>query len=47
MRALVPLRAVLKDFTSALFIILNTKSLISTVWEDNQGALILATTNPP
>lgn len=47
MRSLIPVKAVLKTITKALSIDIEATSNMSTVWEDNQAALILATTDPP
>jgi hypothetical protein len=47
MRALIPLRAILFDITDALGIQFPRASRVSTIWEDNQAAYILATTKPP
>jgi hypothetical protein len=47
MRALLPLRSILAEVTSILNLPKNRRSVISTVWEDNAAALLLATTDPP
>jgi hypothetical protein len=47
MRVLIPLRYVLEEVANTLDLDYDSSSTMSTVWEDNQAALILATTNPP
>jgi hypothetical protein len=47
LRSLLPLKKILFNLTSALSIEINEHSQISTVWEDNRAAQILATTQPP
>lgn len=47
MRALIPLKGILQSFATTLDLHINCSSTMSTVWEDNQAALILGTTNPP
>ena len=47
MRSLVPLRLKLQEVSTCLALPMDPKSTVSTVWEDNQAALLLATTNPP
>jgi hypothetical protein len=47
MRSLLPLRWILEEVTTTLDLPLNSKSVVSTVWEDNAAALQLATTDPP
>jgi hypothetical protein len=47
MRSLLPIKQILKTLAEALNILMNEHSTISTVWEDNRAAQILATTNPP
>ncbi len=47
MRALLPLRVTHQLLTSCLHIPSTETSKISTVWEDNAAAMILATTDPP
>jgi hypothetical protein len=47
MRALIPLRQLHEQMTEAIGLPTNATSTISTVFEDNRAAEILATTNPP
>jgi hypothetical protein len=47
LRSLLPAKAVLQTVTKALNIEIPTVSTISTVWEDNHAAEVLATTKPP
>jgi hypothetical protein len=47
LRSLLPVKAVLKTVTSALNIMIPEASTLSTVWEDNHAAEVLATTKPP
>jgi hypothetical protein len=48
MRSLIPMRIILGEANSALNLSGNKTSVIrSTIWEDNQAALILATSDPP
>jgi hypothetical protein len=47
LRSLLPLKEVLSNLTDALGISVPELSQISTVWEDNRAAQILAITNPP
>src|SRR6476469_1834524 len=47
MRSLLPARWILAEVTSMLQLPSHKRSIISTVWEDNDAALILATTDPP
>jgi hypothetical protein len=47
MRSFVPLRRVLGDLTTSLGVKVEPDSEISTVFEDNQAALTLATQDPP
>jgi hypothetical protein len=47
MRSLLHVKQILKTLAAALSIEMNEHSNISTVWEDNRAAQILATTNPP
>jgi hypothetical protein len=47
MQALIPLRQLHEQMTTAMGLPTNKASTISTVFEDNQAAEILATTNPP
>jgi hypothetical protein len=47
MRALLPLKAVLQTLSKAMNIKIDESSSISTVWEDNEAALTLSTTDPP
>jgi hypothetical protein len=47
MRSLLPLRWILEEVTTILDLPREKRSVISTVWEDNAAALLLATTNPP
>jgi hypothetical protein len=42
MRQLLPLRALMEEISASLQIERDSESTISTVWEDNNGALILA-----
>lgn len=46
MRALIPVKSILKTISSALDLPIAPDSGISTVWEDNKAALTLATTDP-
>ena len=47
MRSLLPLRWILEEVTAILDLPSEKSSWISTVWEDNDAALLLATTDPP
>ena len=48
MRALLPVRLIFQEITKALDLPHDPLSAVSTVWEDNQAALALATaTDPP
>jgi hypothetical protein len=47
MRTLIPMRLKLKEMSTSLSLPMDPHSTVSTVWEDNQAALILATTDPP
>jgi hypothetical protein len=47
MRTLIPLRRKLAEMCKALNLHVDKKSLLSTVWEDNQAAQSLATADPP
>jgi hypothetical protein len=47
MRALVPMRRKLFEMCAHLHLAIPEASQVSTVWEDNQAALQLATTDPP
>jgi hypothetical protein len=47
LRSLLPVKAILKTVTSALNILIPETSTLSTVWEDNHAAEVLATTKPP
>jgi hypothetical protein len=47
MRSLLPARWILEEVTTILKLPLEKRTVISTVWEDNAAALILATTDPP
>ena len=47
MRALLPIKHVLSEFTGAFDFPVDKKSMICTVFEDNQAALTLATQDPP
>ena len=47
MRTLIPLQRKLWEICGALEVPLDDQSLLSTVWEDNQAALGLATSDPP
>jgi hypothetical protein len=47
MRSFIPLRRVLGDLTAALGVEVDSDSEVSTVFEDNQAALTLATQDPP
>ena len=47
MRSLLPMRRKLGKMSRALDLPFDEQSTMSTVWEDNQAALLLATTDPP
>lgn len=47
MRALIPVKSVMTTIAKALDLHTVDSSNISTVWEDNEAALTLATTDPP
>jgi hypothetical protein len=47
MRAFLPLKHVLNELVKAFELKIDTSSTISTVFEDNQPALTLATQDPP
>jgi Reverse transcriptase (RNA-dependent DNA polymerase) len=47
LRSLIPLKAILRSIATALHIPIEPQSTMSTVWEDNHAAEILATTTPP
>ena len=47
MRELLPARWILEEVTSVLQLPHDKQTWISTVWEDNEAALTLATTDPP
>ena len=47
MQQLLPMRAKLAEIGSCLSLPTDDLSTMSTVWEDNQAALILANTDPP
>ena len=47
MTMLIPLRTILSEIAICLNFDHNEKSIISTVWEDNEAARKLATTDPP
>jgi hypothetical protein len=47
MQSLLPIKQILKTLTTALDLQMDERSSISTVWEDNRAAEILATTHPP
>ena len=47
MRAFIPLRHVLQELVTTFHLPVDKESLISTVFEDNQPALTLATQDPP
>ena len=47
MRSLLPMRRKLGEMCAALNLPVDEQSTMSTVWEDNQAALLLATTSPP
>jgi hypothetical protein len=47
LRSLLPLETILRSITTALNISIDDHSTMSTVWEDNHAAEILATTHPP
>jgi hypothetical protein len=47
LRSLLPLRLLFEAITQALHLPLDKNTTISTIFEDNRAAQILATTNPP
>jgi hypothetical protein len=47
MRSLLPACWILEEVTTMLQLPSKKRTVISTVWEDNDAALILATTDPP
>jgi hypothetical protein len=47
LRSLLPLKILFETMTQALHLPLDDKTTISTIFEDNRAAQILATTNPP